>query len=128
MQTQLLFILGDGDNIRERIESLLFSKNFTELHKVSESFSVTIRGIKKLVVSGMNGEVLMAGGDDLLFRINKKNYKREIIEKLAEYFKKNTGNSMSFGVGSTIEDAYLNLRKAKSLGKGIVVDGVANYE
>lgn len=128
MMNQQIFVLGDGDNIRERIETLLFSKDFKKLSAVSEQFTESIKAIKSTAITEMSAEVIMAGGDDILFIVNKKNYSRPKIEYLAELFKSQTGNTMSFGVGETIETAYLNLRKAKASGSGNVVDEGIKYE
>lgn len=128
MKNQSIFVLGDGDNIRETIESLLFSKNFKKLSAVSEQFTEAIKSIKSMAISNMAAEVIMAGGDDVLFILDKKNYARRNIEHLAEFFKTQTGNTMSFGVGETIETAYLNLRKAKASGNNTVIDEGIKYE
>jgi hypothetical protein len=78
--------------------------------------------MKSLAISMMEAEVLMAGGDDILLRVECKNYKRTHIEQLAELFQQKTGSTFSFGVGSTVESAYLNLRRAKASGNGSIVE------
>ena len=124
----LLYALGDGDKIRDRVEYYLFSENFEGLSKFSKSLIEAINSISAIAFSSMNVEVIMAGGDDVLFQITKDKYSLESLLQLAEIFKSSTGNSFSFGIGSTITSAYLNLRKAKSLGGGCVIEEGAIYE
>lgn len=62
----------------------------------------------------------MAGGDDLLFRLPFKSYSRSTLEEIRHRFQDDTSASISFGVGQNVTSAYVNLRKAKAMGGGIV--------
>lgn len=120
-----IYVLGDGDKIRERVEYFLLSGEFEALADLSQGVTESINAIKSLAVSEMRAEVIMAGGDDILFRVEKTNYQEKQIRQLADFFRERTGNSFSFGVGTTVESAYINLRRAKSSGSGrIVAEGV----
>ncbi|MFQ5651462.1 MAG: mCpol domain-containing protein [bacterium] len=122
VQIDKLFVFGDGDNIRHKIESLRFENKLGELHNFSESLTTTISRLEKMVAADLGGEVLMAGGDDILFLIDKKSYEKRDIEQLMRVFRKETGCTISFGVGRNLEQAYMNLVKAKANGKNKIVD------
>jgi minimal CRISPR polymerase domain len=62
----------------------------------------------------MGARVIMAAGDDLLAQVAADNFDRIKLGELAEEFRAQTGSSISFGVGPTIESSYINLRRAKS--------------
>jgi hypothetical protein len=111
---ETLFIFGDGDRVRERIEGLLFSNDLEALSKFSSSLSNAILLLAKRFSENMEAQVLMSAGDDLLVRLPKENYSRHELEDLASLYRDQIGSSISFGVGPSIESAYLNLRRAKS--------------
>lgn len=109
-----LFIFGDGDRVRERIEGLLFSNNLEALSNFSSSLSNAILLLAKRLSEDMGAQILMAAGDDLLVSLPKENYSRDMLEELANLYRDQIGSSISFGVGSSIESTYLNLRRAKT--------------
>jgi len=109
-----IYVLGDGNKIRERVEYYLLRNDLENLANVSKGISDAIQAIKSFSVSLMNAEVIMAGGDDILFRVEYTKYKNEHILQLSEIFQKTSGCSISFGTGESIEEAYINLRKSKS--------------
>lgn len=109
-----IYVLGDGDKIRDRIEYSLLRNELEDLANVSKGISDAIQALKSFSVSLMDAEVIMAGGDDLLFRVEYKKYKYEHIQQLSEIFQKLSGCSISFGIGESVEEAYINLRKSKS--------------
>ena len=119
---KILFLIGDGDNIRHTVESYLFRHQFEELNKFSEVLSKAILNIKEMIIADMEAKVILAGGDDILFTIHKGTYDKEQVINIMKYFQSHTGCTMSFGVGENIESAYLNLMKAKATGKAKIID------
>lgn len=117
-----IFILGDGDDIRHRVELYLLAGNFIELSRFSRSLTDAVTQIKTYVSEAMSAEVVFAGGDDILFLISERRFDRAKLEQAMAKFKLLTGNTISFGVGKSVEAAYLNLRKAKAEGKGVIVE------
>lgn len=115
-----IFILGDADRVREKIESALFRGDLAQISKLSENLTESISVLVKYLEEMVGARTIMAGGDDVLFEISKENYDESILNEAAVYFTVNSGCSISFGVAETIENAYLNLRKAKSTGGGCV--------
>jgi hypothetical protein len=111
---RVLFIFGDGDRVHERIEGLLFSNELEALSNFSKNLSNAILLLAEMFTETMGAQVLMSAGDDLLVRLPIANYSRHKLEKIANTYRDQIGSPISFGVGPSIESAYLNLRRAKS--------------
>jgi len=116
-----IFVLGDGDAIRNKVESYLLKGELERLGEFSLALTEAIFEIKESAISTMGASIVFAGGDDILFMVNSNEYHEEKIKALMEKFSKRTSCSISFGAGANIESAYINLRKAKACGKGILV-------
>lgn len=117
-----VYFIGDGDDIRKRVEFFLFNEDMAALSRFSKNLSKAIKSIEEFVASQWGGDILMAGGDDVIFSIDKQFYSKSEMESAMSDFHRATGSTISFGVGATIESAYLNLRRAKASGKGRIVD------
>ena len=120
---EYLYVLGDGDKIRERVEHYLLSDEIEPLTKLSQAVTDAINAMKSSAISVMDAKIIMAGGDDILFRVDTKKYKQTHLQNFSEAFFRAVGCTFSFGVGKTIEDAYINLRRAKSSGSVRIVAG-----
>lgn len=123
--TEYIYVLGDGDKIREKVEFYLFNHNLEALTSFSQSLTNAISELADLAVSTMNAKVIIAGGDDVLFLVPRKKYRRELIQKLQEAFRRTTGITISFGIGDTIEEVFINLRKAKTAEDDKIVEGIS---
>jgi CRISPR/Cas system-associated protein Cas10 (large subunit of type III CRISPR-Cas system) len=106
--------MGDGDNIREKVEFYLLNQNLEDLSTFSRSVTSAIDQLKDMAVQTMNAKIILAGGDDILLSIPSNSYSKAHIQQLQETFHSLTGGTISFGSGKTVEAAYLNLRRAKS--------------
>lgn len=111
---EYFYILGDGNHIRETIEFYLLNHDLESLSNFSQSLTTAINEIKEIAISTMGAQIILAGGDDILFSVPRENYHIELIQKLQQAFLATTGITISFGIGSTIEAAYINLRRAKT--------------
>ena len=69
----------------------------------------------------MEAKIVFAGGDDLFFTTTLTNYREEKLRALMHEFSRRTECYISFGVGPTIEAAFINLRLAKANGQGSLV-------
>jgi hypothetical protein len=116
-----IFVLGDGDGIRMKIEAYLLNGNLEQLSDFSSALTQAIREIARLAIQNMEARVVFAGGDDICFITSFSNYHEEEMQVLLEHFFRRTGCSLSFGAGRNIEEAFLNLRRAKSMGGGCLV-------
>jgi hypothetical protein len=111
--TNAIYILGDGDQVRSKVEYYLFTYQLEDLTSFSQHLIQAVEEVKTLAIVTMKAQVIMAGGDDILLCVHKEDYLVSHIQKLSEVFFDTSGVTISFGVGNTIETAYLNLRKAK---------------
>src|SRR2546421_5047236 len=109
-----IYVLGDGNKIRDHIEYYLLRNELENLANLSKGISNAIQALKSFAISLMDAEVIMAEGDDILFRVEYTKYKHEHIQQLSEIFQKTSSCSISFGIGESVEEAYINLRKSKS--------------
>ena len=119
-----LYVLGDGDKIRERIEYYLLNHDTTSLSNFSQNLTIAINEIRDLAISTMSAHIILAGGDDILFYAPRENYQNEHLRSLQQTFLSKTGTTISFGVGKTIEAAYINLRKAKGSMNNKIVEEI----
>ena len=108
------YVLGDGDRIREDVEFYLLNNDLESLAKFSQNLTIAINEIKEIAISTMGAQIILAGGDDILFYVPREKYRTELIQKLQQVFYNITGATISFGVGKTIEAVYINLRLAKT--------------
>lgn len=118
--TSTLYILGDADRVRQRVERALLSGDLVELGTFSAALTAAIALIAERMIQRLSAQVLMAGGDDLLLTVPAGTFDVDILEGLSRDFADETGCTISFGVGTTVEEAYLHLRMAKASGGGAI--------
>ncbi len=109
-----IYIMGDGDKIRESIESCLFSNDLEGAKKLSLDLTTGVARLKEKIEIEVDGNVVIAGGDDILFTMRLDKFDINFIKELYALFHYTTGKTISFGIGNDIEHAYLNLRRAKA--------------
>lgn len=125
MPSEQVYVLGDGDRTRTRIEMLLFEARLDQLALVSMQISEAITALRAYILSNFTGaRVIVAGGDDIFFTVPRLAYQNVQIQELSALYAEKAGGSICFGVGTGIESAYLALRKAKARGAGVIVDDV----
>ena len=118
--TNTLYILGDADKVRERVEAALFAHDLPGLTAFSATMTKSISNIVYRMRDQFSATVIMSGGDDILFTASADNFDAKVLQKIVDDFCMETGCTISFGVGSTLEESYLNLRRAKATGGGII--------
>ena len=82
--------------------------------KLSQAITDAIRQIEIIALKTSKAKIIMAGGDDIFLVVEQENYQQDLVRRLGEKFLEICGCTMSFGIGNTVEDAYLNLRRSKS--------------
>lgn len=118
------YVLGDADKIRERIDFYLLNHDFKSLSNFSQNLTVAINEIKEVAISTIDAQIILAGGDDILFYVPCEKYRKELVQNLQQVFLDITGVTISFGIGKSIESAYINLRRAKSSKNNKIVEEV----
>lgn len=69
-----LFVLGDADRVRERVEKYLLASELSELSKFSNALTLAIGRLARGAEDLMGAETIMAGGDDLLLCMPRRLY------------------------------------------------------
>jgi hypothetical protein len=119
-----IFIIGDGDGIRRKIEFHLLNGDLNRLAAFSASLTESVSKLAQMAMQKMQAETVFAGGDDIFFIVDLSEYHEEIVRELMDVFTKMTGCSISFGVGLTVQEAFINLRLAKANNSGSLVSSV----
>ena len=124
----MLFILGDGDRVRARVEGYLLSGDVAGLSDYSRSLTGAIKSAAAAAETRLLAKTLVAAGDDLFLKIEARRYKRSELEDISKVFRDTCGSTISFGVGPSIETAFLALRKAKAKGGNSIEEGTTRDE
>lgn len=115
-----IYVKLDADNIGDSIELALLNNNVEEAIRIHNLIQ---ESIKKLVdeINDCGYKILMIGCDDVLFCIEFELFDEMNLLKLMDFFNRYTDFSLSMGVGISLNEALLNLRKAKISGKNKIV-------
>ncbi len=119
--SERVYVLGDADRVRERIEGYLLGDRPEDVRTFSERLGTGLGDLVRSAETLLGANVLMAGGDDILLCVKRSSYSRRTLAELAKTFCETTGCTISFGVGADVSIAYLNLRRAKATGGGAIV-------
>jgi hypothetical protein len=111
----------DGDNVGARLELLLLNDDVDGAERYSKSITAALCAACDVVQSFETARVVFAGGDDLLVQWKESIAFSTDIERVRSVYESLCGQTLSAGVGFTANQASLNLRKAKLLGKSQVV-------
>lgn len=118
---QFHFIRLDADNVGDKIEYLLLEGNIIEANRVHLSIQNSIKELVKTITKTPGYEILMVGCDDILMKVNSKLIDIKFLDGINDHFFQETGFTLSIGIGLNINEAMLNLRKAKLLGKNRII-------
>jgi len=123
--TSDLYILGDVDRVRERIERHLLAGKLDALKQFSDTLTAEVGALARRIHKAFSADIIMAGGDDVLFCVPQDRYSKTDLETIAQQFASESGCTISFGVAADITTAYVNLRRAKSSGGNVIIDSGA---
>ncbi|WP_420572261.1 mCpol domain-containing protein [Kordia sp.] len=116
-----IYIRLDADNIGDNIELSLLKNDYITAQKIHNKVQTNINNILNVLKSKNDIEILLIGCDDILFSINTSNYDFNFIKNIAKNFEKNSGFTLSIGIGNTVSSALKNLRIAKLSGKNNII-------
>lgn len=120
VRTQL-YVFGDVDRVREQIDRQLLAENLPEVARLSQCLTSGIINLASAAKECLSADIIMAGGDEVLFVVSYEHYSRCALQNVAREFTRETGCTISFGVAETVALAYLNLRRAKANGGNAIV-------
>lgn len=104
-----MFVAIDADEIGKQLELLLFSDNLEQAAAYSTLIKTEVNRLESYLV-GLGCVVRFSGGDSILVEAPEK-----IAIKQTEVSK--NGITWSVGIGKTVSQAALALKKAKALGR-----------
>jgi hypothetical protein len=117
-----VFILADGDRVRTRVESYLLRGELDQLSEFSKSLAGAVAAVASNAEAQLAAKVVVAAGDDIHLPLPLCRYNRDYLEQALLDFKNLCGTSLSVGVGTTVESAYVALRLAKAQGGDQIVE------
>lgn len=123
--TSGVYILGDVDRVRESVERHLLAGRLDELKQFSDTLTTALGVLAQRIHEVFCAEIIMAGGDDVLFYVPQDRVSKPDLETIAQQFASQSGCTISFGVAANITTAYVNLRRAKSSGGDAIIDSGA---
>jgi len=116
-----VYVHLDGDGIGDRLELLLIDGDIVGARSFSKSVSDTIAEVCASIEAVDGAQIVLAGGDDIIASIPSKSWDLKKIEEIRMRFVNKTGCTLSCGVGTSIQTALNNLRRAKLSGKNRIV-------
>lgn len=116
-----IYVIGDGDNIRQRIEREIFGGDLNACREVSNAISCAMERIKSVALSADGWDVVFCGGDDILLKVEAAAYSPDFIRQMMDEFSRASRSTICFGAARSLPAAYLNLRRAKTRGNGVLV-------
>lgn len=119
-----IFIRLDADNIGDAIELALINNDISSANLIHQKVQDGIKKIEKELVENKYCTILMQGCDDILFQTKKEHYSEAILINLKEKFLKQSGYTISIGAAYSLQEALINLRKAKLSGKNVIVSNI----
>ncbi|MFG1735155.1 mCpol domain-containing protein [Paenibacillus sp. 843] len=117
------YIRFDADNIGDKIEYNLLCGDLIKAQEVHETIQESIKIIKNKITSSSKYVLLMSGCDDILIGTNITNIAEieEFTNNIRFSFQNSSNETLSAGIGETIVDCLVNLRKAKTAGKNVTI-------
>ena len=105
-----MFIAIDGNSTGKILEKLIFSNDLTKLTQFSTMLQLKIKMMRDVIVD-YSGNIIMAGGDNILAEIPSSSCDRIIQEfgslVIDDY-------SFSLSLSTSVQGAYLGLKYAKA--------------
>jgi GTP cyclohydrolase III len=112
----MIYLYIDGDDIGLRIERTFMENDEVMLRQVNEDIQDIVRNISTYL-QDTGFAIIFSGADGVICKGEQID-----VEKLLYYINRVSADyTFSVGAGKTLQDAFLSLRYAKSLGKNVAV-------
>lgn len=115
------FIHFDGDDVGNHLELLLLDGRIDEAAALSDQITDAMWELRKSLEQIPGLHIHLFGGDDLIAAFAMNSISKSKLNDLRHDFKLRCGVTISVGVGSSVQDALINSRRAKLSGKDQVV-------
>lgn len=117
------YIRLDADSIGDRIEYYLLCDDWKMANEVHENIQNSMFSLKDFISTQEEYELLMTGCDDFLIGTNVSDILKIVsfADIIREQFYKLSNETLSAGIGNSVVEALMNLRKAKTAGKNRII-------
>ena len=119
MKEQMTYVAIDADDVGETVGGAVLSNDTEKLSSISGKINSGIQIFAKWAEYN-GGSVISSGSDEGIFEIPVASL--DSLEELKEQYQKQTGFTVSIGIGDKISDAAKALIYAKVNGKNQIVD------
>lgn len=115
------FFHFDADDVGNHLELLLLDGKLDEAVSLSNRVTNAMQQLRKSIEQVSGGQVHLFGGDDLIATFQMDSLSEEKLDEFRREFELRCGLTLSTGVGTTVQEALANLRRAKLSGKNRIV-------
>lgn len=115
------FLALDGDDIGRRLELYMLTENLDELRKFSSAFSSIVAKLTDHLSASPSVDIILGSGDSILVALPAEEISKAV--GLVERLTSETGFTFSGGYGTSMREAYIALKIAKSTGKNRILSG-----
>ena len=119
MKELMTYVAVDTDNVGESIGNAVLSNDVNSLSSISENINSGVRVFSQWAEYN-GGEVISSGSDEAIFQVPQSSIKD--LEELKDTYTKQTGFTISIGIGENVSDAAKALIYAKMNGKDQIMD------
>jgi len=117
----MIFVHFDGDDVGSSLELLLLDEDVELARKYSDSITRALELVRDTLADFGGADIFVLGGDDLVVALPDSSFDMAKIEVIRRLFFEASGQTMSAGVGLSSSEATQNLRRAKLMGKNIMI-------
>jgi hypothetical protein len=119
MKELMTYVAVDTDDVGESIGNAVLSNDVNSLSSISENINSGVRVFSQWAEYN-GGEVISSGSDEAIFQVPQSSIKD--LEELKDTYTKQTGFTISIGIGENVSDAAKALIYAKMNGKDQIMD------
>ena len=119
MKEQMTYVAIDADDVGESVGSAVLSDDADRLSSISGKINAGVQIFSRWAEYN-GGSIISSGSDEAIFQVPLASV--ESLEELKHKYQKETGFSVSIGLGEKISDAAKALIYAKVNGKNQIVD------
>jgi len=119
MKKLMTYVAVDTDNVGESIGNAVLSNDVNSLSSISENINSGVKVFSQWAEYN-GGEVISSGSDEAIFQVPQSSIKD--LEELKDTYTKQTGFTISIGIGENVSDAAKALIYAKMNGKDQIMD------
>ena len=119
MKELMTYVAIDTDNVGESIGNAVLSNDTDSISSISENINSGVKVFSQWAEYN-GGKIISNGSDEAIFQVPQSSIKQ--LEELKEAYTKQTGFTISIGLGENVSDAAKALIYAKMNGKDQIMD------